>query len=181
MHEPILNLPGYDTRSTHATLRVSDVTDKRNRWLRWCNVPLTAYHRTAVERKHQKRRSIIFLRRLCYKIYTKSSQRMNKNDVKTRCTYKKWISFFCCSSKYDRKVNVTPWASFTLHETHCVHTSMLCFTSDLILGPRFYITWKSENTKREASATFWWHAFRHVRMRAFIFRPLHRYILTGHY
>ena len=43
---------------------------------------------TAVERKHQTSRFIIFRRHLFYKIYTKTSQIMNKNDIKS-CKYKK--------------------------------------------------------------------------------------------
>ena len=80
-------------------------------------------------------------RRLCFKIYIKSSQRMNKNDVKTRCTYKRWISFFCCSLKYERKVNVAPWASFTLHEP--IAFILQCYFLPQ-LGPRFYVLWKFE-------------------------------------
>ena len=124
-----------------ATSRINEIGDCAEVTFDWRHVMTTA-----VKRKHQKRRSITFLCSLCYKTYTKPSQRMNENDLKT----KRWIWFFCCSSKYERKVNVTPWASLTLHETYCVLTSVLCFTSDLVL--RNLKIW---NTKREASATFW--------------------------
>ena len=64
------------------------------------------------------------------------------------------FSFFCCSSKYERKVNVTPWVSLTLHKTHCVHTSVLCFTSDPILVQGFTLTWKSETQSEKHQRHF---------------------------
>ena len=89
------------------------------------------------------RRFITFLRRLVYKIYIKTSQIMN--DVKIMCNHKRWISIFWHSSNYERSWSRTKltwhvWlnskyersgsrekltrASLTLHETHCIHSSM---------------------------------------------------------
>ena len=56
---------------------------------------------TAVEHNDQTRQLIIFLRRLFYKIFTKTSQILNKNDVKTKYKYE-MISVFCCSFEYER-------------------------------------------------------------------------------
>ena len=123
-----------------ATSRINEIGDCAEVKFNWRHVMTTA-----VERKHQKRRSITFLCSLCYKTYTKPSQRMNENDVKIRDEFD-----FSVVHRSMNKVNVTPWASLTLHETYCVLTSVLCFTSDPVL--RNLKIW---NTKREASATFW--------------------------
>ena len=48
---------------------------------------------TAVERNNQTHPFMIFLFHLFYKIYIKTSQIMNKNVVKIKSKYKKWISF----------------------------------------------------------------------------------------
>ena len=79
---------------------------------------------TAVERNGQTGRLITFLRRLFYKLYAKTSQILTKHDVKTKYKYKRWISFFCCSSKYERNGSYAKSTSRSLHETHCVHASM---------------------------------------------------------
>ena len=50
---------------------------------------------------------------------------MFKNDVTIKCNYKRWISFFWHSSKYERNGHCAKLKWLTLHETHCVHTSMI--------------------------------------------------------
>ena len=74
----------------HATLPISDVTDNWSSWLvdvtfDWCHVMVTA-----VERKNQTRRLLNFLRRLLIK----TLKILNKNDVKIKHKYKRWIPFF---------------------------------------------------------------------------------------
>ena len=67
-----------------------------------------------------------------YKIYTKTSQILNKIDVTcniyvtTEYKYKRRISFICRSATYGRngscaKLNWCP-SGITLHGIHCVHT-----------------------------------------------------------
>ena len=62
---------------------------------------------------------ITFLCQLFYKIYMKTSQIMNKNDIKIKYKYKRWISFFWHLSKVwtqwvQCKVNMRPFAYFAL-------------------------------------------------------------------
>ena len=82
----------------HVKLCVSDVTDKWNSWL--VDVMFNWHHikEPAVECNNQTCWFIIFLRHLFYKIYLKTSQIMNKNDVKINGKY---IYFFWHSSKYE--------------------------------------------------------------------------------
>ena len=80
------------TALVDATSRVSDVTHKWNSW-RLIDV-------MSVEHNNQTRRLITPLCRLFCKILIKT--KMNLNDVKTKCKYKRWISFFWGSLKYER-------------------------------------------------------------------------------
>ena len=89
-------LPGprwtyFEHRFRHM-FRVRDLTDKWNSWL--ANITFDWRHvmKTAVERNYQTRQFITFLR--FYKIYIKTSQITNKNDVKTKCKFKRWVSVF---------------------------------------------------------------------------------------
>ena len=96
------------TTLVHATLRIRDVTAKWNRWLADITFDWRHVMTTAVKRNNQLRRFITILRRLFYKIYTKISQIMTKkNDVETQYKYKRLISIFCCSSKYERNGSCT--------------------------------------------------------------------------
>ena len=81
------------TTLVHATLHISDVTDKLNWWLVDVTFDERPVMSTAVERNNQTRRFITFLRRLFYKIYTETSQIMNKNDVKPKYKYKNELHF----------------------------------------------------------------------------------------
>ena len=103
----------------HATLHVSDVTDNWSSWL----VDVTFIWRhvmvTAVERNNQTCRLLTFLRRLFCINLIKTSQILNKNDVKTKYKCKRWIPW-----KHERnrsRSKLTCRASLTLHLTHCVH------------------------------------------------------------
>ena len=82
-------------------LRIIDITDKWNSWLADITFDWRLVMETAVERNNQTYRFITFLRSLFYKIYTKTSQIMNKNDAETKCKHNRWISFFWHSSKYE--------------------------------------------------------------------------------
>ena len=119
-----------DTGSTHATLRVNEICDCADVTFDWRHVMTTA-----VEHKHQKRQSITFLC-LCYKIYTKSSQRMNKNDVKIRDEF----HFSVVHRSMNAKLMWCPGRHLLC--TRPTAFILQCYV--LILGPRFYITWKSE-------------------------------------
>ena len=97
-----------------AMLRVSDVIDKCKSWL--ADVPFDWRHAmvTAVERNNQTRRIITFLCRLFAKLKSKFHKKWTKSMY---YKYKKWISFFWGSWKYDQVwtqrvpciVNVTPF------------------------------------------------------------------------
>ena len=89
---------------------------------------------TAVERKHQKRWSLTFLCHLCYKIYTKSSQRMNKNDVKMRDKF----HFSFVHRSMNAKLTWRP--GHHLLCTRAIAFILQCY----VLPRRFYVTWKSE-------------------------------------
>ena len=71
----------------HVTLRLSDVMDKWNSRLADYTFDWRHVIETAVERSYQARRFIIFLRRLLYQIYIKTSQIINNQDVKIKYTY----------------------------------------------------------------------------------------------
>ena len=86
----------------HAMLCVSDVTDKCNRWLGKVTFDWQHIMMTAVEHNDQTCRLITFLCRLFYKVFTKLHKYWTKSCKKTKYKYKKWIPFFCCSSKYKR-------------------------------------------------------------------------------
>ena len=117
-----------------ATSRINEIGDCAEVTFDWRYVMTTA-----VERKHQKRRSITFLCSLCYKTYTKPSQRMNENDVKIR-------------DEFD--FSVVHWsmnAKLTWHPgRHLLCTRPIAFLLQCYVLPRtqFYVTWKSE-TQRE--------------------------------
>ena len=70
------------------------------------------YHvmEVAVECNNQTRRSITFLFHLFYKIHIKTSQIINKNDVKWNVRIKIEFHFLR--------------VSLTLHKTYCIHTLM---------------------------------------------------------
>ena len=110
---------------------------------------------------------------------------MNKNDVKTKCKYKRWISFFWGSWKYERNgprakltwspSGVTYFArdpkgfTFTLtsHGTRCVHTSMNlrknCYLCNFDLNPankwrRKVIIWRGWLLRSTAVTMAWRHS-----------------------
>ena len=87
--------------SMNYTLRFIDVSYNWNFWLvdvtfDWRHVMVKA-----IERNNETRRLITFLRRLLCINLIKTSQILNKNDVKTKYKYKR-ISFFWESWKYER-------------------------------------------------------------------------------
>ena len=80
----------------HVTLRVSDLMDK---WL--ADVTFDWRHimaiETAIESNNQTRPIITLLHRLfCSKTFTNN----DKNDVKIKCIYERFISIFWLSLKY---------------------------------------------------------------------------------
>ena len=154
-----------DTCSTHATLCVRDVKDKWNRWLCWCSHVMM----TAVEHKHQKHRSITFLRSLCYKIYTKSSQRMNKNNVKIRDEF----NFSVVHQSMNAKLTWRP-------RGHLLRMRLIAFILQCYVLPRtqFYITWKSETESEKHQRHF--DSMHSDMSECRLFHSLHKYILTGH-
>ena len=82
-------------------LRESDVIDICNSWLAevmfdWRHVMVTL-----VECNNQTRWIITFLRRLFARFKSKFLQKMNKNNVNSKCKYRRWISVFWGSSKYE--------------------------------------------------------------------------------
>ena len=90
----------------HAMLRINNVTYKWNSWLAdWWSTDVMSSKLLTVRTKHV----CLYLFHLFYKSYIKSSQIMNKNDVKTKYKCKRWISFFWRSSKYERN-----WSSAKL-------------------------------------------------------------------
>ena len=129
-----VNTPLNNTRSTHATSRINEIGDCAEVTFDWRHAMTTA-----VERKHQKRRSITFLCSLCYKTYTKPSQRMNENDVKIR-------------DEFD--FSVVHWsmnAKLTWHPgRYLLCTRPIAFLIQCYVLPRtqFYVTWKSETQTR---------------------------------
>ena len=104
------------TTLVHATLLVSDVIDKCNIWLAdvtfdWRHDGLYLFFAAYLQDLNQN--------------LTNS----DKKDLKTKYKYKKWISFFWGSWKYERngsrlKLTWRPSGNFLLHVTRCVHTSM---------------------------------------------------------
>ena len=69
----------------------SDVMDKWNSWLaditfNWCDIV-----GMAVERNNKTCRFTTFLHCLFYRIRIKTSQLVDKNNVKIECKYKRWI------------------------------------------------------------------------------------------
>ena len=113
-----------------ATSRINKIGDCAEVTFDWRYVMTTA-----VERKHQKRRSITFLCNLCYKTYTKPSQRMNENDVKIRDEFD--------FSVVHRSMN----AKLTWHPgRHLLCTRLIASLLQCYVLPRtqFYVTWKSE-------------------------------------
>ena len=82
----------------HATLHVSDVIYKCNWW--FVNVTFDWFRVmvAAVERNNQTRRIKTFLRRL----FARVKSIVHVIWTKTKCKYKRWISFFLDSSNYER-------------------------------------------------------------------------------
>ena len=78
---------------------------------------------------------LTFLRSLCYKIYTKSSQRMNKNDVKIRDEF----NFSVVHRSMNAKLTWRPGR-------HLLCTRPIAFLLQCYVLPRtqFYVTWKPE-------------------------------------
>ena len=104
LDEPISDHRGSNTDERHSFMRryACDISAKWNNWL--TDVTFDWHHvmETAVERNYQNMSVFNFVFRLFYKTYLKASQRMSKNDVNTKCKYKRWLSFFWHSSKYER-------------------------------------------------------------------------------
>ena len=102
LDEPILDQRSSYTHERHLFKRcyaLSDVIDKCNSWLADVTFYLHAVMVTAVERNNQTKWIITFL---CCLFTQDLNQRMNKNDVKTKFKYKRWISFFWGSFKFER-------------------------------------------------------------------------------
>ena len=75
------------TTIVHATLCISDITDKWNKLTRQRNVRLTSHHAEGCWKNIQTCRLITFLHHLLHNIYIKTSQIMNKSDVKIKSKY----------------------------------------------------------------------------------------------
>ena len=92
LEEPMMDQQGsYIDERKSFTRRY--VTDKWNSWFDDVMFDKRHVMETTVEYYNQTRRFITFLRRLFYKIYIKTSQIRNKNDVETKYKYKIWIHF----------------------------------------------------------------------------------------
>ena len=83
-------------------LHVSDVMDKRKSFLADVSFDWNHVMQMAVEPNYQTCRFVTFLSCLFYKIYSKMTHIMSKNEVRIKCKYKRWISFSWRSSKYKR-------------------------------------------------------------------------------
>ena len=84
------------------TLAHATFTDIWSSWL--VDVTFDWWHVmvSAVERNNQTRQLLTFLRSLLCINLIKTSQILNKNDVKTKYKYKRWIPFFWGLWKYER-------------------------------------------------------------------------------
>ena len=81
-------------------LAMSQINEKvhlANVMFDWCHVM-----ETAVECSNQVCQFITFLCCLFYRTYIKTLQIMNKNNLETKCKYKRWILFFWHSSQCER-------------------------------------------------------------------------------